>query len=380
MSNSPLATGAEPKAKPASTGSLGDLAAPLSATRVERSRPRLGFLGVGWIGRHRMEAIAQAGVAEIAAIAEPNQDLFAKASALAPEAECVSGVEELVEADLDGVVIATPSALHAAQSIRALDQGLAVFCQKPLGRSAAETTRVVRAAKEQDLLLGVDLSYRFMAGTRLIRELCQDGSLGEIYAIELTFHNAYGPDKDWFYDRNLSGGGCVIDLGIHLVDLAFWCLGCKVAKTATASLFSQGKALRRCQSQVEDFAMAQLQLSTGAVLQLSCSWKVSAGCDAVISGSFYGTRGGAGFRNVNGSFYDFVAERYQGTRRTILSDTPEPWGGRAAVDWAQRLNCGKSFDPEIESVIHVAEALDSIYESGFDNSPALVGEGDPAKR
>ena len=369
MSSPAIITGVKPKLKTASPSALGDRTEPVIQTRLAGSgRPRLGFLGVGWIGRHRLEAIAQAGVAEIAAIADPSQDLVEKASGLAPEAECVSGLEELLETGLDGVVIATPSALHAEQSIRALNHGLPVFCQKPLGRSVAETTGVVRVAKELDLLLGVDLSYRFMTGTRLIRDLCREGSLGEIYAIDLTFHNAYGPDKAWFYDRSLSGGGCVIDLGIHLVDLALWCLGCNSATAVAARLFTQGKALSRSHSDVEDFAVAQLELSTGAVLQLSCSWKVSAGCDAIISGHFYGTYGGAGFRNVQGSFYDFSAERFEGTRRTVLSDAAEPWGGRAAVDWAQRLNCRRSFDPEIESVIQVAEALDSIYQSGLDSS------------
>lgn len=329
-------------------------------------RPRLGFLGVGWIGRNRLEAIAQARVAEIAAIADPSKELVSKAKDLAPDAECASELESLLDMGLDGVVIATPSALHAEQSIRALNHGLAVFCQKPLGRSAAETAAAVAAAKEHDVLLGVDLSYRFMTGTRLIRDLCREGALGEIYAAELVFHNAYGPDKPWFYDRNLSGGGCVIDLGIHLVDLAFWCLGCDSCKTATARLFSRGQPLSRAQSEVEDFAVAQLELSNGAAVQLTCSWKVSAGCDAIISGSFYGTRGGAGFRNVNGSFYDFVAERFEGTRRTTLSDAAEPWGGRAAVRWAQQLAEGGRFDPGIESVNSVAKTLDAIYESSFE--------------
>ena len=94
---------------------------------------------------------------------------------LAPGARLVSTLDELLDLGLDGVVIATPSALHAAQSIRALERGAAVFCQKPLGRTAAEARAVVDAARAADRLLGVDLSYRFTEGMRRIREIVRAG-------------------------------------------------------------------------------------------------------------------------------------------------------------------------------------------------------------
>lgn len=100
--------------------------------------------------------------------------------------------------------------------MEALAAGLAVFCQKPLGRTAAQTRRVMAAARTMNRLLGVDLSYRFVRGMQTI----QAGEIGEVYAVQLVFHNADGPDKAWFYDPVQSGGGCVIDLGLHLVDLA----------------------------------------------------------------------------------------------------------------------------------------------------------------
>src|SRR3954468_10404626 len=113
-----------------------DDAAAGGAVETVLARPRVGFLGVGWIGRHRMEAMLATGAVEAAAIADPAPDPCDAALALAPAAERVSGLEELLALDLDGLVIATPSALHAAQAIAALEHGVAVFCQKPLGRTA----------------------------------------------------------------------------------------------------------------------------------------------------------------------------------------------------------------------------------------------------
>ncbi len=323
--------------------------------------PRLGFLGVGWIGRNRMEAIIKSGVAEVAAIADPNAALASAAQQLAPHATLRGSLDELLASDVDGIVIATPSALHAAQAVAALQQGKAVFCQKPLGRNAAEATQVVAAARAADRLLGVDLSYRFVNGMTQIRELASSGELGDIYAVDLLFHNAYGPDKAWFYDKNLSGGGCVIDLGVHLVDLALWTLAFPAVVNSSSRLFAAGQPLTTGSEQVEDYAIARLDLAHGAALQLACSWRLPAGRDAIIQAAFYGTNGGVALRNVNGSFYDFIAERYHGTATETIASPPDDWGGRAIVDWATRLASSNHFDSTSEHLVDVAVALDRIY-------------------
>jgi predicted dehydrogenase len=326
--------------------------------------PTIGFLGVGWIGRHRMECIARSGVAGALAIADPAPETLRAADAtlreLGAEPVIASSLDELLEEGVDGVVIATPSALHAEQAIAALERGVAVFCQKPLARTAAETRRVVDAARAADRLLAVDLSYRFTDAMQQIRTLVRSGALGSVYATDLVFHNAYGPDKPWFYDLQLSGGGCVIDLGIHLVDLALWVLDFPVVDAATSRLFSGGAPLEPG-TRVEDYATARLDLANGGVVQLACSWNLPAGRDAVIGASFFGTTGGAAMHNVNGSFHDFVAERFTGTTRTTLSAPPDDWGGRAAVDWARRLAAGETFDPQVERLVTLAETLDRIY-------------------
>jgi predicted dehydrogenase len=325
------------------------------------ARPRLGFLGVGWIGRHRMKAVLDAGAVDVAAIADPSADMAQEAAKLAPGAEVVTTLDDLLDAGVDGVVIATPSAMHAEQSIRALSRGVAVFCQKPLGRTVAEVQAVVDAARAADRLLAVDLSYRFTDGMRRIQDVVRSGELGSVFAVDLVFHNAYGPDKPWFYDPVLSGGGCVMDLGVHLVDLALWTLGFPAVSQVSASLFAGGEPLGRRLDRVEDYAVANFELETGTTVRLACSWKLQAGCDAIISASFYGTQGGAALRNLNGSFYDLTAERYRGTARESLAMPPDEWGGRAAADWAARLAAGERFDPAAEKLVDVARVLDRIY-------------------
>jgi predicted dehydrogenase len=326
--------------------------------------PRLGFLGVGWIGRHRMRALLDAGAGAVA-VCDPSADASAAAAAEARGCAVVPTLDDLLALGVDGVVVATPSALHAEQAVRALEAGAAVFCQKPLARTAAEARRVVDAARAADRLLGVDLSYRHVAGVPALRRLVQDGALGRIYAADLVFHNAYGPDKAWFKDARLSGGGCVMDLGIHLVDLALWVLGFPEVHELSATLRAGGRPVRgrgNAAAPVEDYAAVQLELAGGTAVRLACSWWLSAGQDCVVEASFYGTEGGASLRNVNGSFYDFVVERFAGTRRERLAKPPDAWGGRAAVAWAEALARGGRFDPEIVSILEVHATLDRIYE------------------
>jgi predicted dehydrogenase len=340
------------------------------------ARPRLGFAGVGWIGRNRLEAIARSGLGEIVAIHDPVTAAAEQACEsvkriaasgdtarhTADETHCIADFDALLDLELDGIVLATPSALHAEQAIAALQRGHAVFCQKPLGRNSFETRSVIDAARAADRLLHVDLSYRFTTGMQKIRDLIGCGELGRIYAVQAEFHNAYGPDKAWFYDPALSGGGCLLDLGIHLVDLALWCLDFPVVTSATGQLLNGQPVSGPAAARVEDYAAAQLLLDETVSMQLACSWKAPAGADAEISLTFFGDKGGARFANINGSFYHFKAEHFLPDRsRRTLASPPDEWGGRAAIAWAQRLATSSSFDPAIEHLSSVAETLDRIY-------------------
>lgn len=339
------------------------------------TRPRVGFLGTGWIGRHRMAAMRETGAIAVAAIVDPSEECAREAQGIAPEAAILASYDALLDAGLDGVVIATPSALHAEQSIAALERGLAVFCQKPLGRSAAETSRAVEAARQADRLLGVDFSYRFTAAGQALAELLGSGELGTIFAADLVFHNAYGPDKPWFYERTLAGGGCVMDLGVHLADLVLWLTGFPAVEQVTARLFAKGEPLRAVGDPVEDYAAVGFDLAGGMAVQLACSWGLHAGRDARIEASFYGSEGGASLRNVAGSFYDFELLRHQGTHCDRLVSPPDDWGGRAAAAWARRLAIDPSFDPEAMRFVAVAELIDRIYAAGMERS----GETSPGK-
>jgi predicted dehydrogenase len=306
-----------------------------------------------------MEALARAGTAEVAAVADADEPT-ARAAASAVGCQTVQGeLDALLELPLDGIVIATPTALHAAQAAQALEAGRHVFCQKPLGRTEGECRTLIELARHRDLALGVDMSYRHLAATEAVRSRLPE--LGRVHALELTFHNAYGPDKPWAHDIELAGGGALIDLGCHLLDLADELIGPLEPVSLQADLLREGRLLARPLREVEDLALAQLRTRDGRVVRLACSWWLAAGRDAVIEVTLLGRGQALRITNVAGSFYDFRAERLDGRQTQVLSQPGDDWSAAAITAWACRLAAGAGFDPEVERVARVAAMLDRIY-------------------
>ncbi len=331
------------------------------ATAANKYKPVLAFAGVGWIGRSRLKSVVEKDLATIALITDPSDDCIEQALQIAPGSRTTHNFYDAInDKSIDGVVIATPSAMHMQQTVAALEKGKAVFCQKPLGRDAGEVLSSVNAAKQYNKLLGVDFSYRYTSAFQSILAVIRSGELGQIYAVDLKFHNAYGPDKPWFYNVAQSGGGCVLDLGIHLVDLMLYALDFPLVVDCKSSLFSKGQPLNGG-NKVEDYANVQMELANNISARLACSWNLPAGREAVIEASFYGINGGVSLKNVNGSFYDFEGLRYYGTRTEKLTLPPDDWGGRAIINWVQELSGSAAFNEEATDFIRSAEVVDKIY-------------------
>ncbi len=325
------------------------------------TKPRLAFLGTGWIGLNRMKALLDKDICIPAGICDLIAENAKKAREAAAGAIVYESLDELIADKPDGIVIATPNALHYSQCLHALNNGISVFCQKPLARNVAESYEIINVAQQVNKLLGVDMSYRLTNGMQKIAELVNGNELGEIFAADLVFHNAYGPDKNWFYNPQLSGGGCVIDLGIHLVDLALWIMNFPKVSRVNSTLYSGGKKIQHTSVISEDFASVQMETISGATIRLTCSWNLAAGKDAEIKASFYGTKASAVFENTNGSFYDFEAFLCQGTSRKTISSQPDDWGGKALISWANELQKSSEFKDEIFNYGTVAEIIDKIY-------------------
>ncbi len=166
-----------------------------------------------------------------------------------------------------------------------------------------------------------------------------DGAIGEVFAVDCAFHNAYAPGKDWSWDPALAGGGCVIDLGVHLVDLVRFVLDFPAVAGVTSRTRRHGGGA------VEDYAVATLDLANGAVATLACSWNLPLGRPADFRLTFYGTTGAVAVANCGDSYTALSCEIWRGTSRERLVEPSEGWEARALCAWSERLARGERYDP-----------------------------------
>lgn len=309
----------------------------------------LGFAGVGWLGESLVKELpAFDDCLRLAAVQDANAELAADVAARYRAPWHGADYQALLAAPgVDAVVICTPNALHVPQAIAALQAGKHVLVQKPLATDAADARRAVRAAEAAGQLLFVDYSYRFLD---TVRELAQAAShIGPVQSASAAFHNIYGPGKGWFFDPQLSGGGALVDLGVHLLDLALALLRPAAVQVERADLsHAAGHA-------VEDAAELRLRLDD-VPFNLSVSWNAPRPLTE-IAFELRGERGTVRWQNVDGSFFRFrtlhddavLLER----ETTLRSDTMRAFA-RALLD----PHATPSIDLRVYDLLDAAYARD----------------------
>ena len=185
---------------------------------------RIGVLGTGFAGSmHARSALAIDGAQVVAVAAVPLDE----ATALAKECGArVASAEEICAADdIDLVVVATPTYLHATHAIAAARAGKHVFCEKPLARTLADAEAMVRACDAAGVTLAVGHVVRFFPEYRQAKELLDAGTLGRPAIVTMTRGNfAVGSARGWYLDEDKSGG-VVLDLMLHDLDTVRWWFG-----------------------------------------------------------------------------------------------------------------------------------------------------------
>ncbi len=264
---------------------------------------RTGFAGVGHLGRALLEAAAR--VTEIApvAIQDPDAARLQEIAAQYPDLATFTDYEAMIEtARLEAVVISTPTYLHATQGRLGLGRRILALVQKPIARNGAEADALLDTAAESSARLFVDYSYRYTPAAQAARAVIEAGRLGTLRSVHARFHNIWGPPSGWFFDRDRAGGGALMDLGVHMIDLPLYLLGVPAAGITAAHLWRGGGPPG---TEVEDFATLTGTIA-GAPFHCEVSWQVPLP-QAEISLTLYGTEGTLAWHNTDGSFFDFAA-------------------------------------------------------------------------
>jgi predicted dehydrogenase len=234
----------------------------------EKSSVRAAVIGCGGIGQRRATAIQQTQGASLVIGVDVVED---SARAYGERFGCEWGTDweaAVTRPDVDMVIVSTANNAHAPVSIRALEAGKHVICEKPLARNPDECRRMVEAAAKHGVYLKTGFNHRYSHQTWKARELFEEGAIGSlIFARGRTGHgNAEGLSKRWFGNFELSGGGTFLDNGVHLLDLSRWFFGEFVE--ATGFVHTHLPALGKC----EDNGFGIYRTADGRVCQLQSSW------------------------------------------------------------------------------------------------------------
>ncbi|MCT1998163.1 Gfo/Idh/MocA family oxidoreductase [Brachybacterium muris] len=268
---------------------------------------RVGVIGAGSIARAHLEAYAANPDVEIIAISDINA---ARARAVAQEfgasRSYADAHELLAQDDIDGVSVCTWNDSHATWTIAAVEAGKHVLVEKPIARTVAEATAIQDAVRRSDRVVQVGFVRRHSPNCQVLKSFIDAGQLGEMYYAKAGLIRRMGNPGGWFADKEIAGGGPLLDIGIHVLDLAWYLMGCPKAVSVSGNTYevlgnrANITTMPRYKvsdyvpdkNTVEDMANAVVRFENGASLLLECSYSLHATKDSTAV-SVHGTKGGA---------------------------------------------------------------------------------------
>jgi predicted dehydrogenase len=237
----------------------------------------LGIIGTGWPGQMHAEAICSTGLANLYACADLDDQRRAAFQKNYTPAQSYRDYHELLQdRQVDAAIICLPNFLHFPASLAALEAGKHVLCEKPPTLNAAEMKGLREEAAKRRLIYYFSRQFRFTPAMRMAKSLIDEGRLGRIYHAKGTFVRSRGIPVglgDWFTEKKRSGGGALIDIGIHALDSVWYLMGTPRPASVNAQVFRNFDHLVKVPVfDVEDAAFAFIRFQNGAVMQLETSW------------------------------------------------------------------------------------------------------------
>lgn len=246
---------------------------------------RGGVIGLG-IGKSHAKGYRTSADAELIAVCDSNEErLHTLATEWDVPVRYTDYRRMLEETPLDMVSICLPNALHMEATLLALEAGMHVVCEKPMAPTVAEARQMLDEARRLNRRLMIAYNFRYRPDTQWMRNMIQSGALGAIFQANVAWRRETGiPGSGWFGEKGLSGGGALIDLGVHVIDLALWMMGFPEVKTVSGekrmlfghrNLKTWGRRpgdLPRENFDVEDGAIGFIRLANGAHMLAQATW------------------------------------------------------------------------------------------------------------
>lgn len=284
--------------------------------------------------------------------------------------------EALADSEVEAISVCTPNNVHSEITIAALKSGKNVLCEKPAARALAEVLEMQKAQHESGKVLNIGVVNRFNSNVNKIKELIDQGKLGEVYSVYISFrsHRSIPGLGGAFTTKEIAGGGVLIDWGVHFLDIVMYCCGDPKAKTVSAEKFCRlgnpidgyvytdmwaGPPINGGVYDVEE-GITGLIRSEGPVITFNGAWAQNIGENEMYI-DFIGDK--AGIRLTYGG--DFVL---YGTENGMLAKTE--YRGRNTQMFENEINSfidciksGKKLPSHIDTNVITARLMDAIYRS-----------------
>ncbi len=338
---------------------------------------RIGIIGAGNIGGvHASQFSLLSEQCEITAITDAYLPMAVERAKQYDIPNVVATAEELIQRpDVDAVVIGVPNQYHAPLALQAIQAGKHVLLEKPMAIDAAAARDIWQASQHSQSVVMVAHQMRWESVPMQIKEQIDRGELGKIYTAKTGWYRRKGIPGwgTWFTQMNQSGGGPLIDIGVHMLDLALYLMGDPKPVSVYGATYAQfgpkkkgigtwGKPDWNGIYDVEDLATALIKMEDGSTLSLEVSWAVHMDTDNTPFIHLMGSEGGASYRGAKGKL---LTEKFDQAIETEISRPDNDESERARLS-RHFLECIRENKQPITSVLSGLTnnlILDAIYES-----------------
>ena len=339
---------------------------------------RVGIIGAGGITQvSHIPGFQKIPDVEVAAVCDPN---IAKAGAVAKQFGILKTFADyrkmLEEKDINIISICSPNYFHKEQVVAALSSGRDVLCEKPVSMNSVETNEILEVVSRTNRKFMVAFPHRFSAVSTFLKKLISDGEFGQVYYARANCLRRRGIPGlgGWFTTKKLSGGGPLIDIGVHILDKTYWLMGSPKPVSVTGVTFQKFKKVATDGGwpppgtrigdkyegtfDVEDLAVAFIRFDNGAALVLEASW--AGNSEVVMTYSLFGEKAGA---REDASGLTVFGEKAGALTDTVVSLPPVNVCDEAIKDF---VSCIREDRPPITTpaqILAVSRILEGVYKS-----------------
>ena len=331
---------------------------------------RVGVVGLG-MGYVHIQKYLKSPDAKVQAICDQNEQLVKKIAGEFSVPQTFTDFDEFLEkAEIDAVSLVVPNYLHKSMSIAALDKGWHVMCEKPMAMNTAEAIEMRDKVRSSGRKFMIHFNQRFRDEHQYFKSVIESGKLGDMYYGSAGWRRMRGIPRfgGWFGQKKMSGGGPLIDLGVHMLDLSRWLIGGPKAVTVSASTFSHlGKSLALEQKKdfdVEDLASALIRFDNGFTLALEVSWALNFEDREKVYMELSGSKGG--LSSVSYDYKDTQICIFHEEKGAMVKSVPIKFPPSMESAQEHFIRCiMEDKEPSVSANdgVEIMRLLDAIYES-----------------